>query len=165
MINSPDYFKKFDMSVITTKHQKSNFDHFSILDTIKPQNLQHQKITEREKLLEKGTVCNKIFLVKKGLIKQYTLHKNKKKVQNLFRDGEIATNLRSYLNGDNSDFFLEAIAGSEIIVLDNQLVLSLCCQIPDFQYKLIQFINKTEADKLKDTNFLALMALYKNLGN
>ncbi len=119
-------------------------------------------IDQKTTLIHKGDVCQKFYLVKKGLVKQFKKPLEKPQLQNIFLQGHIAVSLDDFIHQRPSDCYFEAIAGTEIAILDLHDIVSIEKSFEFFQSKLVRYIKELEAKKMQDDNFLLLMALYKN---
>lgn len=105
------------------------------------------------------------ILVKNGLIKQCMYTPDKERTQNLFLQDNVVAHPTNFVTYNPSDHFFEAIAGTEIVFINQEIIAQFERSIPFFKAKLIRHIKEQEARKLRDGNFLLLLALYKNFEN
>ncbi|MDC0230734.1 cyclic nucleotide-binding domain-containing protein [Aureispira] len=124
-----------------------------------------RKLPKKETLLTKGSKCNNIYFVINGLIKQNSFSNKSQKVDKLFLEGTIATDLDSLLARTKSKISLEAAAGTELWVMDYENFHKLINKNPSFKNLLLSSVKKIDESREKDFNYQLLMALYKNLEN
>jgi len=77
-----------------------------------------KKVKRKETLLKAGEICDHIFLIKKGAIKQYYVSEGKEFIQHFYFEGQMASKFNSFLTQDISNAYLEAIEGTELWVLN-----------------------------------------------
>ena len=124
-----------------------------------------RKLSKKETILVKGSKCSNIYFVINGLIKQNSFTNNSKKVDKLFLEGTIATDLDSLIYNSKSNISLEAAAGTELWIMDYENFHKLIKKNPSFKNQFLTSIKKLDESRKKDLNYLLLMALYKNLEN
>ena len=149
------------MPITTTKTERHNRRTIPVEFALQNLHLPTLKIDKKTILLQKGDACQKFFLVKRGLIKQFKPQFQKNQLKNIFMQGHIAASLDDFIHQRPSDSYFEAIAGTEVAILEQHDIDLLENYIEFFNAKLIRYIKELEAKKCNDDNFLLLMALYK----
>ena len=88
-----------------------------MIDFIDPKHLTEVKVEARTLLLKEGEFSQKMFFVKKGSIRVWFNHNGKDITTQFFFEGDAATSLESFMNGEPSPFNIETIEACELIVL------------------------------------------------
>ncbi len=123
-----------------------------------------KKISTKEVLLKKGEICNKVYIILKGAVKQYSYDKyNNEELNKFYRKSSIASNMDSFLNQTISETTLEAVAGSLLQVLDRRDYQQLMKDSPEMKNKFTECIIYHDRKRKNDSDYLLLMALYKKL--
>jgi CRP-like cAMP-binding protein len=112
-----------------SNHNKNNAASI-LINAIKPF-MMVKKLKKQETLMFEGDVCNKIYFVKSGVIKQYYLVDGKEFIQNFFYDGDVATVYNSFLTQEPSDSNLEAVEDTELLVLSYHSFKSIAAAKPE----------------------------------
>ena len=107
-----------------------------------------KKVKKQETLLMEGDTCKNIYFVKSGAIKQYYISDGKEFIQNFYFDGHIASNFDSFLTQIPSDSYLEAIEGTELLVLSYFNFKTICSAKSDFNQQLAICISKMNAQRV-----------------
>lgn len=68
-------------------------------------------------ILEQGQRCNKIWFVKKGMVRKYHLCDGKEVTVWIHTENDTFTSLQSYAQNDLSDEFLQACEDTEVICI------------------------------------------------
>ncbi|MDO5616955.1 MAG: Crp/Fnr family transcriptional regulator [Cruoricaptor ignavus] len=78
-----------------------------------------KKVKKKEILIEKGTPCNKIFFVKKGLLRAYYTDGNGREITRMFAwQNRFLTNICSFSNFEASNETIECIKDAEILSIN-----------------------------------------------
>jgi CRP-like cAMP-binding protein len=112
-----------------SNHNKNNAASI-LINAIKPF-MMVKKLKKQETLMFEGDVCNKIYFVKSGVIKQYYLVDGKEFIQNFFYDGDVATVYNSFLTQEPSDSNLEAVEDTELLVMSYHSFKSIAAAKPE----------------------------------
>ena len=93
-----------------------------------------KKLRKKQFLLQQGDVCKYIAFVEKGLLRSYKIDDKGHEhiTQFAFEDWWIADNL-SFLTGQPSEFDIEALEDSELLLLTKQAQDQLLEKIPKFE--------------------------------
>ncbi len=84
-----------------------------------------KKVKKEEYLLKQGQVCKELFFVRKGCLRlYYTVNGVEITVWFSFEDNS-AIELSSFLSGVPSEYFLQAIEDSEILIISKSKLLKL----------------------------------------
>ena len=124
------------------QNEQTNFDNHSpfllskkMQEALQPF-LYTKKVEKKETLLLAGDVCNNIFFVRKGAVKQYYITEEKEFIQNFFFENNMACLFDSFLTQTTSDSYLEALEGSELWVLSYHNFLKIGAAYPEFNQQL-----------------------------
>lgn len=101
-----------------------------------------KKVEKKETLLMAGDVCQNIFFVRKGAVKQYYITEEKEFIQNFFFENNMACLFDSFLTQTNSGSYLEALEGSELWVLSYHNFQKICEAYPEFNQQLALCMSK-----------------------
>jgi CRP-like cAMP-binding protein len=107
-----------------------------------------KKIKKQEILLMEGDNCKNIYFVKSGAVKQYYISDGKEFIQNFYFEGNMASHFNSFLTQIPSDSYLEAIEGTELLVLSYHNFKAICSIRSDFNEQLAICISKINAHRV-----------------
>lgn len=100
------------------------------------------EVKKGESLLKAGEVCNRIFFVQKGLLRTYSLNdQGDINILQFATEGWIAADRGSYYFNLPSEFYIDAIEDTTVIILDEKfanLILAVAPDFSRFNEKLIQ---------------------------
>jgi CRP-like cAMP-binding protein len=117
-------FQKFDEKITLTEEEKELSRSFFI----------PKKIRKKQYLLQAGDVCKYIAFVEKGLLKQYTVNeKGQEHITQFAFEGWWISDLYSFLTGQTSDYNIEAMEDSELLLLSRQAEEEMLEKIPKFE--------------------------------
>ncbi|WP_027376245.1 Crp/Fnr family transcriptional regulator [Kaistella palustris] len=90
-----------------------------------------RKVSKNEYLLREGEVCRETFFVEKGLLRMFSIDKNGKEHIIQFAPEKWLMSDRSslYFN-EKSNYFIEAVEDSEVLLLENDFFVRLVEQYP-----------------------------------
>jgi CRP-like cAMP-binding protein len=117
-------------AIHSISNRSKNFSDSVLFNAIKPF-LIIKRLKKQETLLLEGDVCNKIYFVKSGVVKQYYISEGKEFIQNFFFEGDIATVYNSFLSQEPSDSNLEAVEETELMVLSFHAFHSIAAAKPE----------------------------------
>lgn len=111
-----------------------------------------------EMILEEGTVSRYIYIVKKGLIRQFYYKEGRDITEHFSCEGNIATCLESLFLQEPTRLLVEALEPSVIYLLDYHQWIKLCDEFPDInqlyravmEYKLV--VSQHKADSWRFEN-------------
>lgn len=78
------------------------------------------KIAKEEKILKQGEHCNFIAFIQEGSFRFYYDKEGEVKITAFFFEGDFASNYRSFLTGNPSDHFIEAMQDAVIYKINLQ---------------------------------------------
>lgn len=108
-------------------------------------NIQIKNVTKGEILQRKGEVSDKSYFVKSGLLRSYSIDENCKEHIFMFApEGWIIYDFVSHIYNTPSELAIEAIADSEVEVLNQELIDNLS-KSSKFQLADIEKLNKRVA--------------------
>lgn len=94
-------------------------------------------------LLSQGETCNKLYFVNQGCIRTYYLTKQgHEKSRFIGLEGMVATSLSSFVSGQPSFEFVDALENSELLYISRDSFYKLVDEIPGwekFYLKLLEF--------------------------
>jgi CRP-like cAMP-binding protein len=123
------------MNSLLNTNQNNNRLSDKIMAALQPF-LFYKKVKKKETLMIEGEVCKNIYFVRSGSVKQYYLSDGKEFIQNFFFEGNMATIFNSFLTQTESQSYLEAIEGTELMVLSFHNFKAICSAKPEFSTQL-----------------------------
>ena len=104
--------------------------------------LQLSKVKKKEHLLQEGQICNTMYFVVKGCMRQYIINtKGSEQTLQFAIENWWITDLLSYHNHIPSNFYIQAVENSEVIAIEKPTMEALLIQIPKLER---YFRNKTQ---------------------
>jgi CRP-like cAMP-binding protein len=101
------------------------------------ENLAEIEIFKKNQLiLEQGQRCNKIWFIKKGMIRKYHLHNGEEITTWIHTENETCTSLQSYAQNSQSEEYLQTCEDSELISITKENSEKLA-EFP----KVVAFVN------------------------
>jgi CRP-like cAMP-binding protein len=119
---------------INSKSDRNNLSQ-RIMEALKPF-LYVKTVKKQETLLMEGDVCKNIYFVQSGAVKQYYLSDGKEFIQNFFFEGNMASAFDSFFTQTTAESYLEAIEGTELMVLSFHNFQAICSAKPEFSTQL-----------------------------
>ncbi len=78
-----------------------------------------------QSLIDKGQVCKEIFFVEKGLLRQFTIdEQGKEHIIHFAPESWIVSDRSSSYFSQTSEYFIDAIEDSEVVVMDEEFINS-----------------------------------------
>ncbi len=90
-------------------------------------------VKKGETLLFQGQVCDKVYFVKRGCIRLFYIADNVEITVWFSFENNSAIELSSFLSGDPSDYYLEAIEDSEVLSLYKSELTNLYDRHPEME--------------------------------
>ncbi|MBJ2126878.1 Crp/Fnr family transcriptional regulator [Flavobacterium sp. IB48] len=120
---------------------KALFDHIEKFITLEPSEidklescLEISNIKKKEHILTEGQICNTMYFVVKGCMRQYIINpKGTEQTLQFAIENWWITDYLSYHNHIPSSFYLQAIENSEVIAIDKNLLEALLLEIPNLE--------------------------------
>jgi len=92
------------------------------------------QIKKKEHVLKEGQICNTMYFVVKGCMRQYIINpKGTEQTLQFGIENWWITDYLSYHNHIPSSFYLQAVENSEVIALDKTVLESLLIEIPNLE--------------------------------
>lgn len=104
----------------------SEFDFFATL-------LRRKTLKKRELLLRSGEDCRDIYFINRGCLRYFYLVNGEEKTAQFFFEDSWYTDYESFLSGDPSTNFVDAIEDTELLCLDRESLQKLYVQNPKFE--------------------------------
>ncbi|MDX6189827.1 Crp/Fnr family transcriptional regulator [Flavobacterium sp. Fl-318] len=96
--------------------------------------LRLSKIKKKECLLQEGQVCNTMYFILKGCIRQYIINaKGTEQTLQFGIENWWITDYLSYHNHVPSHFYIQAVENCEVIAIEKTVLESLLLQIPKLE--------------------------------
>lgn len=93
-----------------------------------------KKLRKKQFLLQEGDICKYTAFVSKGCLRTYTVDKDAKEhIIQIAIEGWWSTDLYSFLTGEPSTYFIEALEECELLLLDRENREKLMNSIPSFE--------------------------------
>ncbi len=92
------------------------------------------KIKKKDHVLEEGQICNMMYFISKGCMRQYII--NSKGTEQTLQFGVEnwwITDYLSYHNHTPSHFYIQAVETTEVIAVEKSVLESLLLQIPNLE--------------------------------
>lgn len=85
-----------------------------------------KKVKKGEVLLREGDLCEGFFFVEKGLLRMYSIDKNgKEHIIQFAPENWIVSDRSSQFFNEKSNYYIDAIENSEILILENGIISKL----------------------------------------
>lgn len=96
--------------------------------------LTFRKLRKKHFLLLEGEVCRTIAFVEKGALRSYTVNdKGVEHVTQFAMEGWFISDLYSFLTGEPSDLFIEAIESAEVVLINKAAHEDLLRKCPKYE--------------------------------
>jgi len=93
-----------------------------------------KKIRKRQYLLNAGDVCQYIAFVEKGLLRSFSIDdKAHEHVIQFAMEGWWASDMSSFLSGDDAQYNIEALEDSELLLLTKAMLDELMDKVPKME--------------------------------
>ena len=117
-------FRKFDEKIALTEEEKQLSRTFFI----------PKKLRKKQYLLQEGDPCKYVAFVEKGLLRSYTIHdKGSEQIMQFAFEGWWIADQVSYLTGEPSEYNIDALEDSELLLLSKQAEEQMLQRIPKFE--------------------------------
>lgn len=87
--------------------------------------LKKEKIQKKTFLLNEGEICTFLAFIEDGLFRFYNLKDGEEKITGFFFSGDFVSNYRSFLTGQQSDHFIEAMQDGVVYKIEKKDLQSL----------------------------------------
>lgn len=92
-----------------------------------------KELKKKELLLRSGENCRNIYFINSGCIRYYYLVDGEEKTAQFFFENGWYTDYESFLSGDPSENFIEAIEDTELLCLEKNALQKLYAEAPKFE--------------------------------
>ncbi|MFI5186837.1 MAG: Crp/Fnr family transcriptional regulator [Chitinophagales bacterium] len=117
-------FQKFDEKIILTEEEKQLSRSFFI----------PKKLRKKQWLLQEGDICKYIAFVEKGLLRSYSINdKGSEQIIQFAFEGWWIADQFSFLSGEPSEYNIDALEDSELLLLTKQAEEQMLEKIPKFE--------------------------------
>jgi CRP/FNR family transcriptional regulator len=91
-------------------------------------------IKKKELILKEGQICNTLYFITKGCLRQYIINsKGSEQTLQFGIENWWITDYLSYHNQTPSHFYIQAVEKSEVLTLEKQTLESILIQIPKLE--------------------------------
>jgi CRP/FNR family transcriptional regulator len=92
------------------------------------------KIKKKDQVLKEGQICNTMYFIVKGCLRQYIINsKGAEQTLQFGIENWWITDQLSYQNHTPSHFYIQAVENSEVIAIEKPVLESLLIQIPKLE--------------------------------
>ncbi|WP_264553702.1 Crp/Fnr family transcriptional regulator [Flavobacterium sp. N2038] len=120
---------------------KSLFDHIEKFTTLNPTEIDKlesvlnlSRIKKKEHVLKEGQICNTIYFVVKGCMRQYIINsRGTEQTLQFAIENWWITDYLSYHNHVPSSFYLQAVENTEVIAIEKNALEALLIEIPSLE--------------------------------
>src|ERR1043166_3312306 len=114
-------FKKFDEKIDLTQNEKDLSQTFFV----------PKKLRKKQYLLQEGDVCRYVAFVEKGLLRSYTVNdKGAEHILSFAFEGWWIADQFSFLTGEPSEYNIDALEDSELLLLSKPAEEQMLEKIP-----------------------------------
>ena len=93
-----------------------------------------KKLRKKQFLLHEGDVCKANAFVEKGMLRSYTVDdKGNEHIVQFAAEGWWISDLYSFLTGETSDYYIEALEDCEVLLLSRSASEELLSALPKFE--------------------------------
>lgn len=133
-----------------------------------------KKLRKRQYILQQDDICKNLIFVENGLLRSYNLDdKGNEHILQFAPEGWWIADVYSFFTGENSNYNIDAIEDSELLLITNSALEQLYERVPKFeryfriltqnnmiamQKRLMSELSSTAEDK-----YLKLIAAYPNI--
>jgi CRP-like cAMP-binding protein len=129
--------------------------------------LSRKELKKKELLLRSGQNCRNIYFINKGCIRYYYLVDGEEKTAQFFFENAWYTDYESFLSGDPSENFVDALEDTELLCLEKSNLEKLYSTFPKFErfgrivaenaYLGIRYRTKTLTNLTAEERYLKLI--------
>jgi CRP-like cAMP-binding protein len=129
--------------------------------------LSRKELKKKELLLRSGQNCRNIYFINKGCIRYFYLVDGEEKTAQFFFENAWYTDYESFLTGDPSENFVDALEDTELLCLEKSNLEKLYSSIPKFErfgrivaenaYLGIRYRTKTLTNLTAEERYLKLI--------
>lgn len=96
--------------------------------------VKHINIRKSEFLLREGQICRSMYFVEKGCLRMFFVNKKaSEQITQFAIENWWLSDYFSFMDQNATDYYIQAIEKSEILVLDNQAYADLLMEIPQLE--------------------------------
>lgn len=118
-----------------------------------------------ELILEKGTVCNRIYFVDSGLLKTFFYTETREFIMRFFPEGNMFTVLDSFLTRQPSSYSILSLEATTLTYLNHDDMEALCARyhsVETFFRKLVSLAAVNMMDRISSTLEEKAQGAYQN---
>jgi CRP-like cAMP-binding protein len=132
----------------------NEFDNFQLKELVRRMKtslvpfLYKKKVGKLETLQEEGGLCNQLYFVHSGAVKQYYIKEGKEFIQNFFFEGSVAALFNNFMAQTTAESYLQAIEGTVLYVLDYQNFDKFSKLNPQFTAQMTILMSKANTQRM-----------------
>ncbi len=141
-------------NVVTPMKNNNEFDNFQLKELVHRMKtslvpfLYKKKVDKLETLQEEGGLCNQLYFVHSGAVKQYYIKEGKEFIQNFFFEGSVAALFNNFMAQTTAESYLQAIEGTVLYVLDFQNFDRFSKLNPQFTAQMTILMSKVNTQRM-----------------
>jgi CRP-like cAMP-binding protein len=132
----------------------NEFDNFQLKELVRRMKtslvpfIYKKKVGKLETLQEEGDLCNQLYFVHSGAVKQYYIKEGKEFIQNFFFEGSVAALFNNFMAQTTAESYLQAIEGTVLYVLDFQNFDKFSKLNPQFTAQMTILMSKVNTQRM-----------------
>jgi len=154
-----DFFNKLSKNILLTEADKVIFSQHVVV----------KKLRKRQYLLQEGEICKHVAFVNNGMLRSYLVdEKSNEHIIQFAPEGWFISDLNSFITEDASNLNIDAIEGSELVLVSRASHIYLEKAVPEFfKFNYLQYRGAYIAlqKRLTSTFTLSAEEKYINLLN
>lgn len=95
--------------------------------------LTHKRLSKKETLLRSGNYCKNIYFINEGCLRYYYLINGEEKSAQFFFENGWYTDYESFLSGDATENYVDALEETELLCLEKANLEDLYEAVPKFE--------------------------------
>lgn len=107
-----------------------------------------KKVDKLETLQQEGSICKHLFFVHSGSVKQFYIAEGKEFIQNFFFEGSVAALFNNFMSQTPADSYLQAIEGTELLVLDYHDYCRFSHENPQFTAQMTILMSRVNTHRM-----------------
>jgi CRP-like cAMP-binding protein len=133
-----------------------------------------KKLRKRQYILQQDDICKNLIFVENGLLRSYSIdEKGNEHILQFAPEGWWIADVYSFLTSENSNYNIDAIEDSELLLITNSALEQLYKQVPKFEryFRILTQNNMiamqkrvtSELSSSAEEKYVKLIAAYPNI--
>jgi CRP-like cAMP-binding protein len=102
-----------------------------------------KKVRKHQYLLQEGDISSRDFFVLRGMLRKYSIHNDKEWISQFATEGNWLSDHDSQLNQAPSDYYIDALENSEVLIMEASKLSALIASNAKFERYYRNEIRKT----------------------